>query len=348
VEIAAQEHSPQNQANFMLKIYDLFGDITGAGNAQVAWLSNFAKRKLDWKKLKYKRYNDFLKALDSSGRVREMIMQHPSAQQGKTRATKKLGDLWQHYPELQEILSDSSASENWMRLTPIANQTSKDPGLPKRCLNRAYLNHLTKLNRKSKANKWYTSGDFQEAKKLLDNDCPQLEEGIDYEAIGLKCYQGLVMPLNYYPGMDDRNHANPLRTISPSVPPAEHDIPVPPPSPDKSRMLPPPTPPTKGKEKENDESNVGGLLMDLAEDGCEDVISTPTEKHAGTIPPASTGKKAGTSREKRTDHKQKGTPQPDRPATPGSGSISSDDDNTEDDQSVSCVLEWLRLNPDCK
>jgi len=31
------------------------------------------QRNLDWKKLKYKQYNDFLKALDSSGRVREMI-----------------------------------------------------------------------------------------------------------------------------------------------------------------------------------------------------------------------------------------------------------------------------------
>jgi hypothetical protein len=31
-------------------------------------------------------------------------------------------------------------------------------------------------------------------------------------------------------------------------------------------MLPPPTPSIKGKEKEKNESNVGGLLLDLAED----------------------------------------------------------------------------------
>jgi hypothetical protein len=356
----------------MLEIYDLFGDITDAANAQVAWLSNFAERNLDWKKLKYKRYNDFLKALDSSGRVREMIKQHHTAQQRKTRATKKLGDLWQHYPELQEILSDSSGSEKWMRLTAIANQTSRDPGLAKRCLNLAYVNRLTKLNRKSKANKWYTSGDFQEAKKLLDNDCPQLEEGIDYEAMGLKWYRGLVMPLSYYPGMDDRNHANRLHTISPSVPPADHGIPVPPPSPDKSKMLPLPTPSTKGKEQEKDESNVGGLLMDLAEDGSKDVTSTPTEKDAGTVPPAPTekdagtvppaptekdagtvppaptGKEAGTTPDKPTDPKQKGTPKPDRPATPGCESSSSDDDDTEDEEYVSCFQEWLCLDSDCK
>jgi len=373
VEIAARELPPQSQANFMLEIYDLFGDISDAANAQVAWLSNFAERNLDWKKLKYKRYRDFLKALDSSSRVREMIKQHHSAQQRKTRATKKLGDLWQHYPELQEILSDSSGSEKWMRLTAIANQTSRDPGLAKRCLNRAYVNRLTKLNRKSKANKWYTSGDFQEAKKLLDNGCPQLEEGINYKAMGLKWYRGLVMPLTYYPGMDDRNNANRLHTISPSVPPADHGIPVPPPSPDKSKMLPPPTPPTKGKEKEKDGSNVGGLLMDLAEDGSEDGTSTPaekdagtilpaptekeagttppapTEKEAGTTPPAPTGKEAGTTPEKPTDPKQKGTPKPDRPATPSSESSSSDDDDgTEDEEYVSCFLEWLGLDPDCK
>jgi len=105
----------------MLKIDDLFGNITDATNALVAWLSNFAERNLDWKKLKFKRYNDFFKALDSSSRVREMIKQHRTAQQRKARAMKKLGDLWQQYPELQEILSDSSGSQKWMRLTVIAN-----------------------------------------------------------------------------------------------------------------------------------------------------------------------------------------------------------------------------------
>jgi len=195
-----------------------------------------------------------------------------------------------------------------MRLTGIASQTSRDPGLAKKCLNHAYVNRLTKLNRKSKANKWYTPGDFQDAKKLLDNGCPQLEEGIDYEAMGLKWYRGLVMPLNYYPGMDDRNIANRLRTISPSVPPANHGIPsadhgisVPPPSPDKSKMPPPPTPSTKGKEMEKDESNVGGLLMDLAEGGFEDGTSTPTENNAGTTPPAPTGKEASMTPDKPTD-----------------------------------------------
>lgn len=105
----------------MLQIYNLFGDIANAANAQVAWVSNFEEGNLDCKKLTYERYNYFLKALDSSSRVREMIMQHHSGQQRKTRATKKLGDLWQHDPEIQEILIDSSGSEMWMRLTTIDN-----------------------------------------------------------------------------------------------------------------------------------------------------------------------------------------------------------------------------------
>jgi len=125
-----------------------------------------------------------------------------------------------------------------------------------RCLNPAGVNRLTTLHRKSKVNKLYTSGDFQEAKKLIDNDCPQLEAWIDYKAMGLKRYRGLVMPLRYYIGMDDRNHADRLCTISPSLPPADHEIPVPPPSPDKRKILPPPTSPTKGKEQEKDGSNV--------------------------------------------------------------------------------------------
>jgi len=36
----------------------------------------------------------------------------------------------------------------------------------------------------------YTSGDFQESKKLLDNGCPQVEKEIDYDAMGLKWYLG--------------------------------------------------------------------------------------------------------------------------------------------------------------
>jgi hypothetical protein len=41
-----------------------------------------------------------------------MIKPHHSAQQTKTWAIKELGDLWQHYTNLQEILSDCSQSEN--------------------------------------------------------------------------------------------------------------------------------------------------------------------------------------------------------------------------------------------
>jgi len=111
--------------------------------------------------------------------------------------------------------------------------------------------------------------------------------------MGLKWYRGLVMPLSFYPAMDDRDHANQLHTISPSVlstnhgtPPADHGIPIPPPSPDKSEMLPPPTPSTT--ETEMDGCNIGWLLIDLAKDGSEDGTSTPTEEEASPIPPAPT------------------------------------------------------------
>jgi hypothetical protein len=57
-----------------------------------------------------------------------MLKQHHTAHQRKTRATKMLGDLWQYYPELQGILTDSSGSEKWMGLTVIAIQTSMYPG----------------------------------------------------------------------------------------------------------------------------------------------------------------------------------------------------------------------------
>jgi len=114
----------------------------------------------------------------------------------------------------------------------------------------AYVYRLLRLNRKSKPSKWYTPGDFQEAKRLVDISCPQLDEAIDFHAMGLKCYRGLVMPLGYYPGMDDRDHADRLRTVTPPAPPPDHGILSPPRSPEKSKMISPQASPTKGKEKD--------------------------------------------------------------------------------------------------
>ena len=132
VEVAAPELSARNHTNSMLEICDIFGDITDAANSEITWLSDFVERTLDRKKLKHMWYNHFLKALDSSSRVREMTMRHHSAQQRKTRAINQKGDLWQNYAELQQILNNSSGSEKWMRSTMIASQTSRDARLAKR------------------------------------------------------------------------------------------------------------------------------------------------------------------------------------------------------------------------
>jgi hypothetical protein len=114
-----------------------------------------------------------------------------------------------------------------------------------------------------------------------------------------------------------------------------------------------------GNDTDKDESNVGGLLMELAEGGSDIGTSTPaendaitvppapTEKDARTTPPASTGNQAITTPDKPTDSQQKGTPTPDRPATRGSESSRSDND-TKDEEYMSCFLEWLGLDPDCK
>jgi hypothetical protein len=72
------------------------------------------------------------------------------------------------------------------------------------CLNVAFNIPLTKLNQKSIVIKWYNSGDSQETTMMLDDGCPQLEEGINYKDMGLKRYRGIVMAFGYSPGMDDR------------------------------------------------------------------------------------------------------------------------------------------------
>jgi len=80
--------------------------------------------------------------------------------------------------------------------------------------------------------------------------------------------------------------------------------------------------------------------MDLAEDGSEDGTSTPTKNEASTILPTTT--------EKPTDSNQKGTPTPDWRGTPSSKINSSDDEDTEDEEYRSTMLQWLGLDSDCK
>jgi len=92
-------------------MYDLFGDITDTANTQVTWLLNFTERILDWNKLKYQQYMTSLRCFKSSSRVREVTKQHHSEQQRKIQEIKTLGDLWQHSPKHQGILSDSSGGE---------------------------------------------------------------------------------------------------------------------------------------------------------------------------------------------------------------------------------------------
>jgi hypothetical protein len=144
--IANAEFSPQTQLNIVPIIYHLFRDISDTCRAKVLLLTNLAERILDWKKSKYKWYNHFLKALNSSSRVREIISQHHSSQLRKIRDTTKLGDLRQRYPKHQEILWTLCGSEKWMWLAAIANQISRDPGYVNRCLSYTYVNHRAQKN----------------------------------------------------------------------------------------------------------------------------------------------------------------------------------------------------------
>jgi len=78
------------------------------------------------------------------------------------------------------------------------------------------------------------------------------------QSYGPAMVPGLVMPLSSDTGMHDSNHANQRRTISPSISAANHEISVPPPSPDKCKIHPPPSHPTKGIDKAKDEMTLEG------------------------------------------------------------------------------------------
>jgi len=139
-------------------------------------------------------------------------------------------------------------------------------------------------------------------------------------------------------------------------------------------MLAPPTPSTKAKEKENNGSDDGGVLIEVADNGSEDRTSSPaekgastvppapseeeagttppapTEKDAGTTPPASTVTEASMAPENLIDPKQVGSPKPHWAATPSSEDRRSNNDNrTKHEECVSCFLvEWLGFDPHCK
>jgi len=146
----------------MLIIYVFFHNYADACNAQVALLLIFTEWNQEWKKLKYKWYNECLEVLDRSGIVKEIVEQHHSDPKCRTIASKSVEALWQWYPELKTILGSSLGSEMWLWITSILSGTTRDSQLTKWFLNCTYVNHLTKRNWNSKANRWYTSTDIQE------------------------------------------------------------------------------------------------------------------------------------------------------------------------------------------
>jgi hypothetical protein len=274
VEIAVKELTPQDQSKFMHGVYELFADIHEVSNAQVAWLSKFEENNAGWRELGYKRYYDYLRTIDSSGWVREMVKQHNTAQKRKERATKQLGDYWQQNPELLEILNEGDGSEKWLRLTALATRTAKDPELAKRCLNYAYVSRIIKLGRKSKVNRWYTSADFKEAKTLVEKGCPVVNEEINLGEMGLKLYRGLVMPNACYPFKEDQSR---ICTLSPSVPPPNRQIPSASPAqvPSASPALIFPAPPTEEEEPSDLEAPPTPSGPFSLEDPSPEILDTP-------------------------------------------------------------------------
>ncbi|KAF8243478.1 hypothetical protein K440DRAFT_668652 [Wilcoxina mikolae CBS 423.85] len=245
VEITVKKLTLQDQSKFMHGVYELFADIHKVSNAQVAWLSEFEENNTGWRELGYKRYYDYLRTIDSSGLVREMVKQHNTVQKHKDHARKKLGDYWQQTPELLEILNEGDGSEKWLQLIALATRTAKDPEIAKRCLNYAYVSRIIKLGRKSKVNRWFTSANFNEAKALLEKGCSVVNdsEEINLRKLGLKLYRGLVMPVAYYPFKEDQSRTH---TLSPSAPPPNRQIPS------ALPILISSTPPTEEEEKLSD------------------------------------------------------------------------------------------------
>ncbi|KAF8245004.1 hypothetical protein K440DRAFT_646635 [Wilcoxina mikolae CBS 423.85] len=88
VEVAVKELTPQDQSKFMHDVYELFADIHEVSNAHVAWLSEFEENNAAWRELGYKRYYDYLRTINSSGRIGES---HPNRQRyRKTKAAPSL------------------------------------------------------------------------------------------------------------------------------------------------------------------------------------------------------------------------------------------------------------------
>ncbi|KAF8243729.1 hypothetical protein K440DRAFT_636810 [Wilcoxina mikolae CBS 423.85] len=238
VEIVVKELTPQDQSKFIHGVYEL--------------------------------YYDYLRTIDSSGRIREMVKQLNTVQNNKDRATKTLGEYWQQSSKVLEILNEGDGSEKLLRLTALATRTAKDPELAKRCLNYAYVSRIIKLGRKSKVYRWYTSADFKEAKVLLEKECPVVNEEINLEKMGLKLYRGLVMPVAYYPFKEDQSR---IRTLSPSALPPNRQIPY------SSPVLISSAPPTEEEEKLSDFEAPTPIVDDVTEvvDDVTEVVDEDNE-----------------------------------------------------------------------
>ncbi|KAF8248754.1 hypothetical protein K440DRAFT_641857 [Wilcoxina mikolae CBS 423.85] len=83
-------------------------------------LSKFEEVNAGWGELGYKRYYDYLRTIDSSGWVREMVKQHNTTQKNKDCVTKKLKDYWQQSPKLLELLNKDNG------MIPVAYYSFKE------------------------------------------------------------------------------------------------------------------------------------------------------------------------------------------------------------------------------
>lgn len=238
----------------------MVSDVGERCNELVAWLSSFEVEQESWRRSGYSSYKAYLCSIDTSGRLRQMIDAHSKTVARRNKADQNIRKYWPDTPELHELLNRKDGEQKWQRLSHLTRLTKDQPELAKECLNRAYVERLTKRDRKREDTRWFISADFRRAQELADqvNDREETDLEVDIDAFRLKFWRGILMPAHLHLGHADLDsQGSRIRTITPSMPPV---------TPRKQRALPPRA---QEREPEREEEEGGEDGEEEEEDGEE-------------------------------------------------------------------------------
>ena len=239
--------TPAQLAAFHCRMYEAMSNYHDNGNALVAWISSQERTQDHWRKLGHISYDDYLKAIDPSNKVRTMLALHEQTTRRKKGSEATVQRCWAGFPELLELVSRTECESRWRAVAALARATENAPDVAKFCLNKSILERVKHNKDGRRATKAFLVPDFIEAKKMAESidraTCPWDAE--TYSGVSqykLKVYRGVLMSTENHRGLVDPPRAARINVDLPgdSPPPAPPFAPASSAAPD-THDTPPPT-----------------------------------------------------------------------------------------------------------